>query len=469
MLSNLKKRKDLRNYLLLGLFLFIAYLPLSSLSFALKNDALTDNFPNKYFFSAALLSGHLPLWNPYLNFGLPLYADPGFAFWNPLTWLFGWLGYNLYTLSVETLVYIWLGGIFMYQLGKYFRHPPVLCFSMAAMYMCCGFFIGNLEHTNFLTCAAFLPLVTRIFLQLHERFSFRGLLACAVSLYLLATGGHPAIPFATAYFLAILSLGLAFFRNEDGARTFPLRRLISTNCWLILGFAALAAPLLYSWIEIFPWIERSMPVSHWLDRSTPVSQWNHVDLGFTPSSYLSFLFPFATTVKTSFFGNDLLMRNGYFSFAGFALLITALLQKKNNYQRLFLAAGAAMLLLSLGGPIKELLYPNLPLLKFIRTNGEFRVFALFSFIIVASFPFKTWIEQGSSPVFRRILFAFSVICIAVILWTALHPAGSILLHVPASASATSPTPGITDASHLAGAPHLIDTPALQALPDPQTK
>src|SRR5277367_2980438 len=97
--------KDWLNYLLLGLFLYLAYLPLSSFLFALKNDALTENFPHKYFFSAALLPGHWPLWNPYINFGLPLYADPGFAFWHPLTWLFGAIGYNVYILTVEILVY----------------------------------------------------------------------------------------------------------------------------------------------------------------------------------------------------------------------------------------------------------------------------------------------------------------------------------------------------------------------------
>ena len=118
-------RREILNCLLLGLFLYIAYLPLSSFLFALKNDALTENFPNKYFFSAALRSGHLPLWNPYINFGLPLYADPGFAFWHPLTWIFGLIGYNVHTLAIELLVYIWLGGIFMYQLGRYFLHAVV--------------------------------------------------------------------------------------------------------------------------------------------------------------------------------------------------------------------------------------------------------------------------------------------------------------------------------------------------------
>jgi hypothetical protein len=115
-------RKRLIIYCCLFLFLVIAYLPLSSFLFALKNDALTTNFPNKYFFSAALHDGFLPVWNPYINFGLPLYADPGFAFWNPITWIFGLIGYSVPMLSVEILVYIWLAGITTYELGIWLGH-----------------------------------------------------------------------------------------------------------------------------------------------------------------------------------------------------------------------------------------------------------------------------------------------------------------------------------------------------------
>lgn len=53
---------------LLVCFIWVAYLPLSSFQFALKNDAFVYNFPNKYFFSECLHHGIIPWWNPYLNF-----------------------------------------------------------------------------------------------------------------------------------------------------------------------------------------------------------------------------------------------------------------------------------------------------------------------------------------------------------------------------------------------------------------
>src|SRR5436305_13009828 len=108
-----KKLQQFKPYLLLLLILFIAYLPLSTFYFGMKNDAFSDNFPNKYFLSEALHAGTLPLWNPYLNFGFPIYADPGFAFWNPVTWLFAFAGYSAYTLTAAVLLYIYFAGVFM--------------------------------------------------------------------------------------------------------------------------------------------------------------------------------------------------------------------------------------------------------------------------------------------------------------------------------------------------------------------
>jgi hypothetical protein len=87
----------------------------------MKNDAFSDNFPNKFFLSEAIHSGMLPLWNPYMNFGFPVYADPGFAFWNPITWVFALIGYSAYTLTVEVLCYIYIAGICMFALCRYLK------------------------------------------------------------------------------------------------------------------------------------------------------------------------------------------------------------------------------------------------------------------------------------------------------------------------------------------------------------
>jgi Bacterial membrane protein YfhO len=402
---NLNYRARILNYLLLLLFLFIAYLPLSSFLFALKNDALTTNFPNKYFFTASLHAGYLPLWNPYVNFGLPLYADPGFAFWNPLTWLFGLIGYSIPMLSVEILLYIWLAGIASFELGIWLGHSRRVSFCMGAIYMCCGFFIGNLQHTNFLTSAAFLPFVFKTWLDLHQSFTVRKFFFCLVSIYMLATGGHPAIPIACIYFLLLVQTGLIIFNGNGDQKRKILLQSVRIDVLLSAGFLVLAAPLIFSYYEIYP---------HFV-RSAPVNQTILPDTGFDLSSYLSFVFPFSTTGKNKIFSNDLLMRDGYFSLAGLFCLLVALVKNKNAYQKTFLLAGSGMLLLSLGGPIKEFLYSILPLLNHVRTNGEFRVFSLLSFILIGAYVLDDLLKGINRKIFDRLLILAIIVSFLIIM------------------------------------------------------
>jgi hypothetical protein len=399
-------KKGLLVYLLLLFFLAIAYFPLSSFLFALKNDALTANFPNKYFFSAALHDGYLPVWNPYLNFGFPLYADPGFSFWNPITWLFGWLGYTVPMLSVEILFYIWIGGIGAYELGKWLGHSEKVSFCMGMMYMCCGFYIGNLQHINFLTSAAFLPLVLLTYLDLQAKFGIRKLFYCLLCIYMLATGGHPAVPMATIYFLFFIQIGIILFSNTGESKLAIGLRSLKTFLILLGSFLILAAPLIDSYYEIYPVFTRAVPVVQIFNTET----------GFDPGSYISFLYPFSTSGGGNLFKNDPLMRNGYFSIVGFLCLLAVIRLKKNLTQKVFLFSGAFMLILSLGGPVKSFLYQLLPLLDHVRTNGEFRVFGILSFIIAGSYFLAELMDNSTnSGLFRRMLIWTAGICVIIIL------------------------------------------------------
>lgn len=380
--GNRDTSKHWRDYLLLGLFVFLAYLPLSSFLFALKNDALTANFPQKYFFSAALRSGHLPLWNPYMNFGLPLYADPGFAFWNPFTWVFGGFGYTVGLLSLEVLVFIYIGAIAIYRLSHTLGHSRLTGLLLGFMYSGCGFFIGNLTHINFLTGAAFLPLAVSGFLRLQSDPTPKRFLSASLAIYFVTAGGHPAIPFASCYFFLLIAVGWITTGPRPLRNSLP--RFLRTNALLLLTSLILASPILLSWLEILPHITRS----------TPAYQPNEVIVGFSIPAFLSFLMPVAATAYSPNFLALQTMRDAYFSLPGIVLLVYALFTGKNRLQRIFLLAGLGMLLLSLGGPLKGILYSHLPPLNYITNNGEFRVFAILSFLIVLSWPLDRLLTGG---------------------------------------------------------------------------
>src|SRR6185436_13646027 len=177
--------------------------------------AFSDNFPNKFFLSEAIHSGMLPLWNPYMNFGFPVYADPGFAFWNPITWVFALIGYSAYTLTVEVLCYIYIAGICMFGLCRYLKLNAGIALAVAAVYMCSGFFVGSIQYINFITAAAFLPFFVQSLLQLIYKPTLKYSAKFSLSCYFIFTSGHPAIPFATVYFIGFLLILFWVFERKN--------------------------------------------------------------------------------------------------------------------------------------------------------------------------------------------------------------------------------------------------------------
>jgi len=370
-LSKLAAIKKWHPVVLLTLFVIIAYLPLSSFLFAIKNDAFIYNYPNKHFFSEALHNGYMPYWNPYLNYGFPLFADPGFAWWHPLTWVFGLIGYNPFTFTLEVLVYILIAALGMYKLGRGFSLNRQSAFVIGGLFASSGFFIGNLQHINFLTCAAFLPWVVLYWWKLQQTPSLKHVLSAAFATYLLCTAGHPAIPIGSLYFMILLTATYFFLHRKE----IKLGTFIIYNILYLAATAIMCLPVILSYAQLMPYYVRNEAVSHLTTDN----------LGFTPASYLSFLSPVTTIKGSEFFHTDVSMRNGYFSLFGLIALLYILFTRKNKIQKVFLVPSFALLLLSLGGWVKLTLYENLPLLNFIRTNGEFRVFALFGFIVCVGF------------------------------------------------------------------------------------
>jgi hypothetical protein len=364
--------KSLYAPLLLILVCFVAYLPLSTFLFALKNDAFIYNFPNKYFFSECLAAGVLPTWNPYLNFGFPLFADPGFAWWNPITWIFGLLGYNAFTFTIEVLLYIYIAGLGMYWLGKTLGFQTKTALAMGCMFMCSGFFIGNLQHINFITCAAFLPWLLGSWVLYQQNTTSKNLFLCCVSAYLLFTAGHPAIPIATIYFLVIITI-IYYFNNRKQIHT---STFLISQIKLTLGITLFLLPLIFSYCSILPNYSRS----------EPPNQLDSTNVGFTLQSFISFFAPFATIKNNEWFATDVSMRNAYFSLLGVLTFLMSLSKRKmEQLQYTLLIAGILMLFISAGGALKKTIYEFTPGLNFIRTNGEFRVFTIFAFIICGAY------------------------------------------------------------------------------------
>ncbi len=372
-----------KTFLLFVVVLFIAYLPASSFLFFLKNDAFNGYFPPKFFMSESLHAGHLPLWNPYINFGIPQYGDMSSGFWSPVTWLMAaTVGYNAYSFTLELFFYLLIAGLGMYMLCKRFNLHTYVCFIAGISYMCCGYMVGHMQHFNWISGAAFLPWCMWAYIALQNKLSVKNILLTSLLFYLLAASAHPGITIGALYFF--IAFALFDFISRKSALKFPSRTLsfIKTNIILIAAIALLSAGMIAGYADILPHMTRGEKVDFTEAISHPVSF----------SSWLSALLPLSIVKNDAFFHTDLSMRNIYFGLCYLLFFLYACFSKKNSRQFFLLITGLIFLLLSAGGIFKTFAYHYLPGIAYVRLDGEFVIFSLFCFIPVAAFSLNDYIR-----------------------------------------------------------------------------
>jgi hypothetical protein len=377
-------RVSLKTFLFFIVTLFIAFLPVSSFLFFLKDDAFTAYFPPKFFMSESIHAGYLPLWNPYINFGIPQYGDMSSGFWSPITWLIAsTLGYNAYTFTMEVLLYILIGGLGMYILTGIWQLDQRVRIIAGIAFMCCGYNIGHLQHFNWLSGAAFLPWSFWSYLLLLKKSSLKNIIRASLVFYLLVSSAHPGIIISAAYFF-IAILVFYFFLNE---KNLPISTRIKnagkSHLLFLIIFFLLAAGMITGYLDILPYFSRGEKISLTSSLSNTTSL----------KSWISVLFPFAIVKNNALYLTDVSMRNCYFSLSLLLFFLVAIVRKKTNWQVFLLITGFVFAILSFGGIFKTFAYKSIPLIGYIRLNGEFRIFSLLSFIIVASMELDKFIKQ----------------------------------------------------------------------------
>jgi len=369
------------------IILFFAFLPISSFLFFIKNDAFVGYFPPKFFMSESLHAGFLPLWNPYINFGIPQYGDMSGGYWSPVTWLIAaTVGYNAYTLTLEVLLYILLGGIGMYQLTGIWKLNSSVRIIAATAFMCCGYNVGHLQHFNWLSGAAFLPWCFWSYLLLLKTFSVKNTVRAVLLFYLLVSSAHPGITIGSFYFF----LGVLIYYTLSNESNLPLqlrfKKLTILHFTFLLLLVLVSAGMISGYLDIMPFFVRGEKISLADSLSNPTNF----------KSWISALLPFATVKNNEFYNTDPSMRNSYFSIAVLLFFLFACVNKKNGWQKFLLITGGAFTLLSTGGIFKTFAFQFIPFIGYVRLNGEFRIFGLLCFIIIGAMALNQFIEQKKS-------------------------------------------------------------------------
>lgn len=330
-----------------------------------RDDVFSYTYPHVQFIHEALRHGHLPYWNPYMNYGEPVLSKPNFLFFYPYTLFLALLPID-FAYAMYNVVHFALAGIGTYWLARRWRQSRAAAVFGAWAFSLSGpvLSLGNIY--NHMACAVWIPWALLVADYAAESESLRPwiLLSLIFTLQLLA--GEPLTLIAT------FGLTFAYVAYRSGkihqllaaVNRRILGRFVAVGCVMV----ALAAVQFLTSLSLLRDSRRAQGLPY-----GEITSWS-----FHPLFLLE-------TVLPDFFGNSLnspslwtvvlSCRNRpylavvfigsiplFFALAGWAL---------GRDRRKHFVAGSALLLLLLSFgrlsplfPLAYLLFPPLELLRF---------------------------------------------------------------------------------------------------------
>jgi len=409
-------KKPYGYYLLLFLVAFLAMLPVVLLWHPLKWDLIDQAYPWKYFIGECLQEGILPLWNPYQLLGSPIHADPQSSAWYPFTWAIGYLfGYDIYTVSLDFFIHIFLAGMGMFYLGRQLKFRNDTAFFMAVSYMLSGFFIANAQHFMWIISGTWIPFIIGAFLALREKPSLEAAIRFGLASVMILTGGYPAFVFLMAYLLIAIYLLFAIEMLQRKEKAM-LYRFTGFSMLAVAATALMASVVLISVYHL----------QGAMTREAGVTLKQALFCAFTPKSFISFILPFASVRHLEFFNTDLSMASAYFGLITIVFFLASLAIRRTRLLNLFLIWGIFCLVAATGEatPLREFLYHYVPGMDQFRFPALFRIYAILSFIIIAGHGFEVLkIEDLRLKIedlsFRRLLMgSMAAVAVTIIVFMA---------------------------------------------------
>ncbi|MCJ7502364.1 MAG: hypothetical protein MUP80_04810, partial [Acidobacteriia bacterium] len=206
-------------------------------------DVFSYSYPHAGFIHEICRQGHLPYWNPYLNYGEPVLANPNFLFFYPSTLLLVLLPLD-FAYQLHYILHFALAAVGTYLLARRWAESRWAAFLAAAVFAFSGPVLSLANFYNHVAAAAWIPwalLLTDSALEGRSRRPWI-LLTLVFALQFLA-----AEPFTLMATFG-LSLAYAFFRAGSMRRP-----LAAANVRLVASFALVGGLMLaLSAVQLLP-------------------------------------------------------------------------------------------------------------------------------------------------------------------------------------------------------------------------
>lgn len=401
-------KKDLFFLALLLIMVLIAFWQVAFLRYILKWDMIDAYFPWRYFSGECLSNKMMPLWLPYQQCGFPLHANLMSFWYIEETFIGSFFGYKIFTIHILFISYIYLAGIGMYFLSMYLIKDKLSAFLVAVGFMLSGFCIGNAQHLNYIIGCTWLPFVVLFYLKLSEKRSILNSIIAVLFINLLVTGGYPSITIITFYL--IFSIFCYHIINAIVKQDWRFIKIyLFNNSIIVLLTLIFASGIIVSFLQVKPFVERfsHLDFSNWKINS------------FSPQCLISLFLPFGVTTGNSFFNNDISMSNIFFGTILFLFFVLGLFQKKRGIFIVIFCFGCFSFLAMMGGYISffsKIIYNGFPLMDKFRHLSVFRLFVIFSFLLIAGKNISTFYLSKDFNYKNLKLIVIVVVCLLISLF-----------------------------------------------------
>ena len=378
-------------------------------------DGFLQNVPFRVTAAQILRAGHLPLWDPYIFSGMPLFATAQVGILYPLNW--GYLAFSTATatnlMTIATYVVAALGA---YLYARQIRASLVGAVITSLVWQFGGTAIGQISHINIVQTAVLLPWVLWSVDRYAERASFRrgGIISVFIAVQFFA--GHQQ---AFANLLLLVSAYLVVMIVADR----ELRKRYLTCFGFLANGLLLAAVQILPTFELLRNSERSAATYEFF---TSFSMPKRFILAFVAPYVLGggdgrlFRAPY---IGPPFYPEMI----GYAGVLAIMLGVTALLIKPDVRTRFWASVALICLLLAMGGYAPLYLYKLIyyvPLLNLFRVPARHLVEVDFALAVLAGRGF-TVLSEGRNGLRARTIAlaaALSVFVFTVLAVTLLRPA-----------------------------------------------
>lgn len=364
------------------IFSFHSRLLLPSLSFYVtpdygRSDAWHLSIANKFYFAQELKKNHIPIWNPHIGTGYPIFAEgqTGTLFL-PNLLLFRFIPFAL-AYNLDLIFTFVIAALGMYMFSRSINFNKLASTYSAIIFSLGGFFVVRIQHLHLIQAACILPW---LFWTTNEYIKKRNITYLALLTIFLSQQVFAGFPQLVLYGLVGLYIFLFLLREIN------IYKLITITLFIALGFGIGAVQLLPTYELLKESTRNNFPVSNNLNT-----------LPFTPTHLLQFINPFILgSPKDASFPLGLSSKWGiywenlvYIGIIPLFLSIFAMrlmFSKKEKHKdmiRIFTVMSVIGILLALGSatPLRPIF--SIPPFSFFRVPAKFLLLVQFSLPILA--------------------------------------------------------------------------------------